>query len=182
VTGFVVWFTGLPGAGKSTIADALARELADRGMVVDQLDGDVVRTHLSAGLGFSRVDRDANVARIGWVASRLARAGAAVVVAAISPYADARRQARELVEQHAPFVEIHVATPLEECVRRDPKGLYARALAGEIDDLTGISAPYEIPAAPDLRLDTTDAMPADSTAATLACLGQLDLLPGAAVS
>ncbi|MGH3002225.1 MAG: adenylyl-sulfate kinase [Gaiellaceae bacterium] len=182
MTGFVIWFTGLPGAGKSTIADALAQQLDDRGVIVDQLDGDVVRTHLSAGLGFSKADRDANVARIGWVASRLARAGAVVVVAAISPYADARRRARELVEQHAPFVEVHVATPLEECVRRDPKGLYAQALAGELEDLTGISAPYEIPAAPDLRLDTTNAAPADSTAAALACLGKLGLLPGAVVS
>jgi adenylyl-sulfate kinase len=149
VSGFVVWFT----------------------------DGDIVRTHLSKGLGFSKEDRDTNIARIGWVASRLARAGAAVIVSAISPYEDARRHARSLVEQHSPFVEVHVATSLEECARRDPKGLYAAAFAGEIDDFTGVSAPYEAPAHPELRLDTEGATPAESAAAVLARLEQMNLVP-----
>jgi adenylyl-sulfate kinase len=177
VSGFVVWFTGLSGAGKTTIADGLSVALQERGLVVDQLDGDVVRTHLSRGLGFSKEERDTNIARIAWVASRLARAGAAVLVSAISPYEEARRSARVLVEEHAPFVEVHVATPVEECIRRDPKGLYARAFAGEIDELTGVSAPYELPRHPELRLDTTGVSPTESIAAALACLEQLKLLP-----
>src|SRR5436853_1182174 len=121
MNGFVVWFTGLSAAGKSTIAGLVAGELEQRGMVVDRLDGDVVRTHLSYGLGFSKADRDANVERIGWVASRLTRAGAAVVVSAISPYEEARRKARALVEAEGRFVEVYVATPVEECERRDVK-------------------------------------------------------------
>src|SRR5438045_9338592 len=106
--GFVLWFTGLSGAGKTTIANNVEPELERAGFVVDHLDGDIVRTHLSKGLGFSKEDRDANIARIGWVASRLARAGAAVVVSAISPYDEARRRPRAPVEPHAPFVEVHV--------------------------------------------------------------------------
>ena len=175
--GFVLWFTGLSGAGKTTIANNVEPELERRGFVVDHLDGDIVRTHLSKGLGYSKEDRDANIARIGWVASRLARAGAAVVVSAISPYEEARRHARSLVEQHAPFVEVHVATPLEECARRDPKGLYAAAFAGEIDDFTGVSAPYEEPSDPELRVDTTGATPTESAAVVLARLAELNLLP-----
>ena len=156
MSGFVVWFTGLSGAGKTTVANIVEAELEQRGLLVEHLDGDIVRTHLSKGLGFSKEDRDANIARIGWVASRIARAGAAVVVSAISPYEDARRHARSLVESHAPFIEVYVATPLEECARRDPKGLYARARAGELSGLTGVGAPYERPADPDLVLGTLD--------------------------
>jgi len=177
VTGLVVWFTGLSASGKTTIANIVEPELERRGFVVDHLDGDIVRTHLSKGLGYSKEDRDANIARIGWVASRLARAGAAVVVSAISPYEEARRHARSLVEQHAPFVEVHVATPLEECARRDPKGLYAAAFAGEIDDFTGVSAPYEEPSDPELRVDTTGATPTESAAVVLARLADLNLMP-----
>src|SRR5437764_11785107 len=131
MNGFVVWFTGLSAAGKSTIAGLVAGELEQHGMVVDRLDGDVVRTHLSKGLGFSKEDRDTNIERIGWVASRLARAGAVVVVSAISPYRSARRRARMLVEGEATFVEVYVAPSLEEGERRDPKGLYAAAFACE---------------------------------------------------
>src|SRR5213592_4577675 len=138
MNGFVVWFTGLSAAGKSTIAGLVAGELEQRGLVVDTLDGDVVRTHLSKGLGFSKEDRDTNIGRIGWVASRLARAGAAVVVSAISPYEEARQRARRAVEQHGTFVEVHVATSLEECERRDPKGLYEKAHKGEIKGFTGV--------------------------------------------
>jgi len=177
VTGFVLWFTGLSGAGKTTIANILDPELELRGLVVDHLDGDVVRTHLSRGLGFSKEDRDTNIARIAWVASRIARAGAVVVVSAISPYEEARRHARQLIEPQAPFVEVHVATPLDECARRDPKGLYAAAFAGEIDDFTGVSAPYEEPASPELRLDTTGQTPGESAALVLERLTELNLLP-----
>ena len=177
MSGFVLWFTGLSGAGKTTIANNVEPELERRGFVVDHLDGDIVRTHLSKGLGFSKEDRDSNIARIGWVASRLARAGAVVIVSAISPYEEMRRHARGLVEQHAPFVEIHVATPIEECARRDPKGLYAAAYAGEIDDFTGVSAPYEKPLDPELRLETTDLTPPESAALVIDRLEELNLLP-----
>src|SRR5262249_8872504 len=113
--GFVIWLTGLSAAGKSTIGWLVADELEARGLLVDRLDGDGVREHRAAGLGFSKEDRDTNIARIGWVASRLARAGAAVIVSAISPYEEARRRARALTEEHAVFVEVYVATSLEEC-------------------------------------------------------------------
>ena len=182
MTGFVIWFTGLSASGKTTIANIVQPELERRGFVVDHLDGDIVRTHLSKGLGYSKEDRDANIERIGWVASRLARAGAAVVVSAISPYAEARRHARALVEQNAPFVEIHLATPLDECARRDPKGLYAKAFAGELENFTGVSAPYEEPHAPELRLDTTGATPTESAAVVLARLEELHLLSTEIVS
>jgi adenylylsulfate kinase len=177
MTGFVVWLTGLSASGKTTIANILEPELEARGLLIDHLDGDIVRTHLSRGLGFSKEDRDTNIARIGWVASRLARAGAAVIVSAISPYESARRHARSLVEQHAPFVEVHVATPLAECARRDPKGLYVAAFAGEVEDFTGVSAPYEEPSEPELRLDTTGVSPAVSAATVLRRLEELRLLP-----
>lgn len=153
--GFVVWLTGLSGAGKSTIADALGAELqASRvcGGRVEILDGDLVRTHLSKGLGFSREDRDLNVARIAFVAHLLARNGVAVLVSAISPYKVTREAARRTIGD---FVEVHVAPPLEECIRRDTKGLYKKALAGEIPQFTGISDPYEPPDAPEVTLDTS---------------------------
>ena len=177
MSGFVVWFTGLSAAGKTTVGTLVARELEGRGLTVDVLDGDVVRTHLSQGLGYSKEDRDINIARIGWVASRLARAGAAVVVCAISPYEETRRRARALVEESAPFVEIHVATPLEVCAERDPKGLYKRALAGEIEHFTGVSDPYEIPEKPELRLNTEGREPAESAAAVVERLEELELAP-----
>ena len=176
MSGFVLWFTGLSAAGKTTLGTIVARELEERGHTVEVLDGDVIRTHLSQGLGYSKRDRDTNVARIGWVASRLARAGATVVVSAISPYAEARGRARELVEETAPFVEIHVATSLEVCAERDPKGLYAKALSGELEHFTGVSDPYEEPANPELRVDTAGREPADSAAGVLALLEELELL------
>ena len=177
MSGFVVWLTGLPSAGKTTVATTLTGELERRGMVVEHLDGDAVRSHFSTDLGFSKSDRDANVARISWFASRVARVGGAVIVSMISPYEEARRRARSLIEEHAPFVEVHVATPLIVCARRDPKGLYARAYAGELDALTGVSAPYEEPRRPELRLDTTGATPSESAAAVVALLEDLRLLP-----
>ena len=173
MSGFVVWFTGLSGAGKTTVANIVEAELEQRGHVVDHLDGDIVRTHLSKGLGFSKEDRDTNIARIGWVASRLSRAGAAVIVSAISPYEAGRRHARSLVEPNAPFVEVYVATPLEECARRDPKGLYRAAFAGEIDDFTGVSAPYETPSNPEVRIDTTGVSPSESAQVVLEALDRM---------
>ncbi len=168
-----MWFTGLSGAGKTTVANVVEAELEQRGHVVDHLDGDIVRTHLSKGLGFSKDDRDENIQRIGWVASRLARAGASVIVSAISPYEATRRRVRALVEPHAPFIEVYVATPLEECARRDPKGLYAAAFAGEIADFTGVSAPYEEPENPEVRIDTTGVSPSESAQVVLDRLEQL---------
>ncbi len=136
-----------------------------------------MRRHLSSELGFSKEDRDTNVERIGWVASRLVRAGAVVVVAAISPYREARQVARELVEEHGAFVEVHVATSLEDCMSRDTKGLYARALAGDVPNFTGVSDPYEEPESPEVRIDTAGAAPEDSVALVLERLRSLDLLP-----
>jgi adenylyl-sulfate kinase len=176
--GFVLWLTGLSGAGKSTVASLVAAELEESGALVERLDGDVVREHLSKGLGFSKADRDTNIERIGWVASRLARAGVAVVVSAISPYEEARRKARALTEAHAAFVEVHVATSIDECARRDPKGLYAMAYAGEIAGFTGVSDPYEEPANPELRLQTEGRTPAESAAVVLAKLAELGIPAG----
>jgi adenylylsulfate kinase len=181
--GFVVWLTGLSAAGKSTIGRIVADELERRGLLVDRLDGDVVRQHLSAGLGFSKEDRDTNIARIGWVASRLARAGAAVVVSAISPYEEARRRARVLTEgEHAVFVEVYVATSLEECARRDPKGLYAKAYAGELAEFTGVSDPYEAPASPEVRIETEGRSPEESARIVIEQLVALGLLSAEAAA
>jgi adenylylsulfate kinase len=168
VSGTVIWFTGLSGAGKSTIAELVGRELEARGELVDYLDGDVVREHLSRGLGFSKADRDTNIERIGWVASRIARAGATVIVSAISPYAATRAAARAMAEDAgARFVEVHVATSLDECARRDVKGLYEKAFAGELKEFTGVSDPYEEPASPELRLETEERSPRAAAAEVL---------------
>jgi adenylyl-sulfate kinase len=167
VSGRVIWFTGLSGAGKSTIAELVGRELESGGAAVEYLDGDVVREHLSKGLGFSKADRDTNIERIGWVASRLARHGATVIVSAISPYAETRNRARALVEEFAPFVEVHVATSVEECARRDVKGLYEKAFKGELPEFTGVSDPYEEPESPELRVETEGRAPAESARAVL---------------
>lgn len=174
--GFTVWLTGLSGAGKTTVGDLVADDLERRGLLVERLDGDIVRKHLSAGLGFSKADRDTNVARIAWVASRLTRAGAVVIVSAISPYAAARLQARELIEAEGAFVEVHVAASVEACSHRDDKGLYARALSGDLDNFTGVSAPYEVPERPDVRLETEREEPAESAARVLAHLEQTALI------
>ena len=149
--GFVLWLTGLSGAGKSTIAAKLGPALAERGHRVEVLDGDEVRTNLCQGLGFSREDRDTNIARIGYVAGKLSKHGVAVLVAAISPYREARDQVRAAVDH---FVEVHVAAPVATCAKRDVKGLYAKALAGEIKHFTGVSDPYEPPLRPEVVLHT----------------------------
>ena len=175
-TGFTVWLTGLSGSGKSTIGHALAEELERRGAHVEVLDGDVVRTHLSKGLGFSHEDRDTNIERIGWVASRLTRHGAAVVVAAISPYDATRKSVRKRIEEHGPFVEVWVNAPVEECARRDVKGLYAKAFAGEITQFTGVDDPYEPPGDAEVIVDTVRQTPEESLAQVLAELESRSLI------
>ncbi|WP_049622861.1 bifunctional sulfate adenylyltransferase/adenylylsulfate kinase [Frateuria defendens] len=158
--GFALFFTGFSGAGKSTLAQAVIAQLLEQGSrPVTVLDGDEVRKHLSRGLGFSREDRAANVTRIGYVASEIVRHGGIAVCAPIAPYADARAEARALVEAHGDFVEVHVETPLEVCEARDRKGLYAQARAGKIAGFTGISDPYEVPEQPELRVDASSAEP-----------------------
>jgi sulfate adenylyltransferase len=154
--GFALFFTGLSGSGKSTLAQAvLARLLETGSRPVTVLDGDEVRRHLSKGLSFSREDRDANITRIGYVASEVVRHGGIAICAPIAPYTGARREARQLVQAHGRFVEIHVSTPLEVCEARDRKGLYAAARAGKIKGFTGVDDPYETPESPELRLDTS---------------------------
>ena len=154
--GCTVWLTGLPSAGKTTIARALADRLKVDGRRAEVLDGDDLRTHLTADLGFSREDRDTNVRRVGFVARLLARNGVTVLVPVIAPYASARAQVRaDHAADGAAFVEVYVATPLDVCEDRDVKGLYAKQRAGEISGLTGVDDPYEIPEEPDLQLDTS---------------------------
>ena len=174
--GFTLWFTGLSGSGKTTIAHLVGPELDRRGQVVEYLDGDTVRTHLSKGLGFSKEDRDAHIERVGWVASRLTRHGAAVIAAAISPYDETRRTARAMVEQFGPFVEVYVKASIEECARRDVKGLYEKAFAGEIKEFTGVSDPYEEPHDAELVLDTELHDPEESAALVVAKLEELGLV------
>jgi sulfate adenylyltransferase len=153
--GCCIWLTGLSGAGKSTIAQILNAHLTALGRTVTLLDGDVVRTHLSKGLGFSKQDRDTNILRIGFVAAEIVRHRGVVIVAAVSPYEATRNQVRDMVGGDA-FVLVHVATPLAVCEQRDVKGLYAKARRGEIKGLTGIDDPYEPPAFPDVVLTTID--------------------------
>ena len=177
--GFTLWFTGLSGAGKTTIAHLVGPELEARGKIVEYLDGDIVRTHLSKGLGFSREDRDTNIERIGWVAARLTRHGAAVIAAAISPYEETRRKARDMVEPFGPFVEVFVHATVDECARRDVKGLYAKAFAGEIKGFTGVDDPYEAPDAAEIVLNTEEHPPEESARLVLAKLEELGLVPAA---
>jgi sulfate adenylyltransferase len=155
--GLVLFFTGQSGSGKSTLARALMDLLLEQGgRTVTSLDGDVVRRHLSAGLTFSKADRETNIRRIGWVAAEIARHGGVAVCSPIAPFAETREQVQEMVEAAGgAFFLVHVATPLEECERRDRKGLYAKARAGEIPEFTGISSPYEEPVDPAVRVDTT---------------------------
>ena len=177
--GFTLWFTGLSGSGKSTIAHLVGPALDERGCIVEYLDGDTVRTHLSKGLGFSKEDRDTNIERIRWVASRLTRQGAAVICAAISPYEETRRKARELVEQYGQFVEVFVKASVNECARRDVKGLYEKAFAGEIKGFTGVDDPYEEPAAAEIVIDTEQHDPEESARLVLVKLEALGLIAAA---
>ena len=172
-SGFTLWFTGLSGAGKSTLAAAVSRELRRYGIAVEVLDGDEVRQKLSKGLGFSREDRDTNIRRIGYVAKLLARNGVAVITAAISPYRAVREEVRHEI---GAFVEVYVKASLDECIRRDTKGLYRRALAGELPQFTGVSDPYEEPLAPELVIDTEQEDVAASAARVIGHLGELGYL------
>jgi len=172
--GFVVWFTGLSGAGKSTVANALAAELARRGRHTELLDGDEVRTHLSKGLGFSKEDRDTNIRRIGYVARLVARSGGVAITAAISPYREVRDEVRS---QTSGFVEVFMRCPVETLTARDTKGLYRKALAGEIANFTGVSDPYEEPLHPEVVCDTARETPAESLAKIIDALERLGHLP-----
>jgi adenylyl-sulfate kinase len=171
--GCCLWFTGFSGAGKSTVANIVVADLQARGRKVELLDGDEVREHLTKGLGFSKADRDENVRRIGWVAGVLARNGVVSVTAAISPYRQIRDEVRATIDN---FVEIHVATTLEECETRDVKGLYAKARAGEIPEFTGVSDPYEAPLDPELTLVTAGRTPKQSAAEVISWLEANGLL------
>lgn len=162
--GLTIWFTGLSGAGKSTLAEAVAAQIREQCRQVEILDGDEVRKSLSAGLGFSKADRDTNIRRLGFVADLLTRNGVIVLVAAISPYRAVRDEVRARVGR---FVEVHVHCPLDELVRRDVKGLYRRALAGEIGNFTGVSDPYEAPENPDVRVHTDTQSVDEAVAAVL---------------
>jgi adenylyl-sulfate kinase len=180
--GFTLWFTGLSGSGKTTIAHLVGPELDRRGHVVEYLDGDTVRTHLSKGLGFSKEDRDAHIERVGWVAARMTRHGGAVIAAAISPYAEARKNAREMVEEFGPFIEVFVKASVEECASRDVKGLYAKAFAGEITGFTGVDDPYEEPVSPEIVLDTEEHEPEEAAAILLVKLDELGLVRAEALA
>ncbi|MBI4488605.1 MAG: bifunctional sulfate adenylyltransferase/adenylylsulfate kinase [Deltaproteobacteria bacterium] len=159
--GFCVWFTGLSGAGKSTIGEILSILLMEQGKEVTLLDGDVVRTHLSKGLGFSKEGRDTNILRIGFVASEIVRHRGVVICAAVSPYRAARNECRQMVGANR-FIEIFVDTPLEVCEQRDTKGMYTKARLGEIKGFTGVDDPYEEPLSPEIRLETTSCLPEDN--------------------
>lgn len=174
--GATLWLTGLPSAGKTTLARALIEVLAARGVETELLDGDEVRTHLSAGLGFSKADRDTQVTRIGFVAELLARHGVLVLVPVIAPYADARDRVRaHHADRGTPLLQVHLSTPVEVCADRDVKGLYAKAYRGEISSMTGVDDPYEIPADPDLRIDTSTVDQARSIALLLDLLTERGL-------
>lgn len=168
--GVTVWFTGLPSAGKTTIANLVGGRLAEGGRPVEVLDGDVVRSHLSRGLGFSKADRDENIRRIGYVAGLLTGHGVTVLVSAVSPYRAVRDELRTTIGRVGGFLEVHVATDLATCRARDVKGLYARQARGELRGLTGVDDPYEPPLAPELVLDTAVEPPEASADRVLALL------------
>ncbi|WP_151485008.1 adenylyl-sulfate kinase [Streptomyces albicerus] len=176
VTGATIWLTGLPSAGKTTIAYELAGRLREEGHRVEVLDGDEIRTFLTAGLGFSREDRHANVQRIGFLADLLARNGVKTLVPVIAPYTDSREAVRKRHQASgAAYIEVHVATPVEVCSERDVKGLYAKQAAGEISGLTGVDDPYEEPESPDLRLESHTQTVQESAAALHALLAERGL-------
>jgi adenylylsulfate kinase (apsK) len=177
--GACLWFTGLSGSGKTTTAESVVPLLEQRGRVVTVLDGDVVRTQLSRGLGFSREDRDENVRRVGFVAAEIVRHGGLVVCALVSPYRATRTEVRAMVDAaggRGSFVEIHVDTPLEEVIARDVKGLYAASQRGEVKQMTGLSDPYEPPDAPELRLETVGRTVAQNAQEVIAYLERRHLL------
>ena len=171
--GFTLWFTGMSGAGKSTISNLLESQLRALGAEVEVLDGDVVRTHLSKGLGFSKEDRDENIRRIGFVCELLSRHGVIAIAAAISPYRAVREEVRSRI---ANFVEVYVECPVEVLAQRDVKGLYKKALAGEIPHFTGVSDPYEPPIAPEVTVNSSRETPEQSVEKIWATLEQLGLV------
>jgi adenylylsulfate kinase len=170
LAGATIWFTGLSGAGKTTIAAVVKQELERRGQPVEVLDGDVVRTHLSKGLGFSKEDRDENIRRIGFVCNLLSKHGVFAIAAAISPYRDIRDEVRAAA--NGKFLEVYVSTPIEECARRDVKGLYEKAFKGEIPNFTGVSDPYEPPLAPEVTILTVGESVEASAARVIEALEQ----------
>ncbi|MBA3426093.1 MAG: adenylyl-sulfate kinase [Rubrobacter sp.] len=172
--GFTLWFTGLSGAGKTTISEIVERELREKFGKIEVLDGDIVRTNLSKGLTFSREDRDTNVLRIGFVADLLTRNGVGVIVSAISPFKEARDQVRRQIGED--FIEVFVDAPLEVCAERDVKGLYKKAFSGEIPQFTGVSDPYELPAAPDIHIHTDEEEPHESARRVIGKLEELGYL------
>jgi len=172
--GFTVWFTGLSGAGKSTLANLLEEELLERGLKVEVLDGDVVRTHLSKGLGFSKEDRDTNIRRIGWVCHVLTRNDVVAIAAAISPYKEIRDENRTLIGR---FVEVYCDCDIPTLTKRDPKGLYEKALKGEIKNFTGVSDPYEPPTNAEVVIDSATESVEDSLKKILRTLEVLHYIP-----
>lgn len=172
--GFTLWFTGLSGAGKSTLADRLVEMFQKANYKVELLDGDVVRTNLSKGLGFSKEDRDTNIYRIGFVCDLLARNGVIAISAAISPYKEVRDEVRR--KTNATFIEVFVDCPVEECIRRDVKGLYEKALKGEIQNFTGVSDPYEPPVNPEIVVKTQEESIEQSIEKIIAYLKERDLI------
>lgn len=172
--GFTLWFTGLSGAGKTTISEIVERELREKFGKIEVLDGDIVRTNLSKGLGFSREDRDTNVLRIGFVANLLTRNGVGVIVSAISPFKEVRDEVRRDIGED--FLEVFIDAPLDVCADRDVKGLYKKAYSGEIPQFTGVSDPYEAPAAPELHIRTDEEEPHESARRVVQKLEELGYL------
>jgi adenylyl-sulfate kinase len=175
--GFTLWFTGLSGAGKTTISGILEKELRERGSQLEILDGDIVRENLSKGLGFSKEDRDINIRRIAFVADLLSRNGVPVITAAISPYREIRDEARETMGDR--FIEVYVKASVDTCAERDVKGLYAKAFSGEIKEFTGVSDPYEAPESPEVICDTEGESAEESAHKLLAYLESRELIPAA---
>jgi len=178
--GFTLWFTGLSGAGKTTISRLLEGHLRERGSKLEILDGDIVRENLSKGLGFSKEDRDTNIRRIAFVADLLSRNGVPVITAAISPYAEIRAEARELMGER--FIEVYVKASVDTCAERDVKGLYAKAFAGEIKEFTGVSDPYEAPDNPEVTCDTESETAEESAQKLLEYLESRELIPAHAAA
>jgi len=178
--GFTIWFTGLSGAGKTTLSNILHHELQERGIAnVEVLDGDIVRTHLSKGLGFTKEDRDTNIRRIGWVVHLLTKHAVPNLVSAISPYRNVRDEVRKMIEQTAgegTFIEVFVDCPLQVCEKRDVKGLYAKARKGELKQFTGIDDPYEIPHSPEVHIKTAEMTPEQGVSVILSHLESKGLI------
>lgn len=175
--GFTLWFTGLSGAGKTTISEEVSKQLLARGSKLEILDGDVVRENLSKGLGFSKEDRDTNIRRIAFVADLLSRNGVPVITAAISPYREIRDEARETMGDR--FIEVFVKASVEACAERDVKGLYEKAFKGEIKEFTGVSDPYEEPLNPEIVLETETETVEESAGKLIALLEERELIPAA---